>query len=341
MALVAVLPLQATAQTVDSLTSSGGAVMLSSTTYAIYWLPSGATFEPSGSDARYQSLIQRFLNDVGGTAYYNLVTQYPDGSNHAPTTSSTLGGTAIDTTPYPTAGTVAAPLADGDLQAEVTRAMAAHGWSGGRSSLFLVYTGANIQTCLDGSGGQCASDTYCAYHSWFVPAGSSQPVIYAVLPDAGGNNGACLANGTSNAAYPNGDSIADSEVSLTAKELFAAVTDPQGDGWTDSTGAEIGDKCDWDFGTIASDGSNVTLSHGDKYLAPRQWSNDAAGCSLSYAPLLRSSRQTPTPAVAGTATPTPVSIPNQGTRLAPTPVVAGTATPTPTAPPGRSQRPSP
>jgi hypothetical protein len=219
--------------------------------------------------------------------------------------------------------------------------MSAHGWSGGLSNLFLIYTAYNVHDCLDAPGGQCGGDAFCAYHSWFVPTGSSQPVIYAVVPDPANSPGTCLANGSSAAAYPNGDAIADSATSLTSKELFGTVTDPEGNGWLDATGAEIGDLCDWDFGTIAADGSNVTLAHGDEYLVQREWSNNAGACSLSYSPALRTTRQTPTPAPVGTATPTPAPIPGQATRLTPTPVPAGTATPTPTPVPGRSHRPSP
>jgi hypothetical protein len=217
----------------------------------------------------------------------------------------------------------------------------ASGWSLDATTFITVYTGYGIHVCLNAPGGQCSNDTFCAYHSWFVPPGGSQPIVYAVVPDPANDSGSCLANGSTDATYPNGDAIADSAISLTSKELFGAVTDPQGNGWADATLAEIGDKCDWDFGTLAANGSNVTLAHGDAYLVQREWSNDAGGCSLSYTPLLRGTRQTPTPAPAGTATPTPAPIPGQANRLTPTPVPAGTATPVPTPVPGRGHRASP
>jgi hypothetical protein len=268
----------------DNLASSGGAVMLSSTSYAIFWLPTGQDYEASGSDSRYENLLQQFLGDVGGTNYYNIVTQYNDGTGNSPTANSALGGTYVDTTAYPHSGTGSDPLTDADIQAEVTRVMNAQGWSPGLNNLYLVFTGDAIETCVDGAGGQCASNAFCAYHSWFVPDGWTQPVVYATLPDAEQNAGLCLTQGPT-AIYPNGDATADSEISFVAKELLAAATDPQDDGWTDSSGAEIGDKCDWSFGTIGADGGNVALRNSHRYLLQQEWSNASASCVLGYGTL--------------------------------------------------------
>jgi hypothetical protein len=61
------------------------------------------------------------------------------------------------------------------------------------------------------------------------------------------------------------------------------VTDPQGNAWYHvDSGGEIGDLCNFNFGTRASDGSNVTLS-GHGYVIQRQWSNALNGCVLSSA----------------------------------------------------------
>jgi hypothetical protein len=351
--LVAFLPWHpAAADPVDNLASHGGSVLLSTTTYAIYWLPSGATYEPSGSSAAYESLTQQLLHDVGATPFYNIVTQYPDGSGSLPTASSSFGGAWIDTTPYPHAGTSADPLGDADIQAAVQRALQSQGWQASASTLFLVYTGYGVQSCSEASHAQCTGDTYCAYHSFFLPSNSTQPVFYASLPDAGQNSGACLAAGSSNSSYPNGDAVADSEVSLTSMELLAAVTDPRSDGWTDSSGAETDDKCAWSFGTVGSDGSNVTLTNGHKYLLQTEWSNASSSCVLSYGSVaptatpsgptatsaVRSTRATPTPAGSGTATPAPTPVPNLSTRITPTPAVAGTPTSAPTPVLGRIHR---
>ncbi|MBV9282564.1 MAG: hypothetical protein JOZ41_21005 [Chloroflexi bacterium] len=332
-ALLVPLPASAAPQP-DPLASSGGAVMQTSTTYALFWLPSGAHYEPAGSDTSYESLTQRFLSDVGGTAFYNILTQYPDGAGNAPANTSSFGGSYVDGTPYPHAGTAADALLDSDVQTEVARVVATQGWTADLNHVVLVYTGNNIQTCLDGPAGTCTSDTFCAYHSWFIPSGGTQPTLYATLPVAGENGGGCLAQGTSG-TYPNSDAIGDSEVSLTSKELFGAVSDPQGDGWTDSTGAEVGDKCNWTFGTAAGDGSNVVL-HGHPYLVQQEWSNASSSCSLGMAMTQRSARPSGASGVTGGTTATPV--PGQSTRLTPTPTPSGAATATPTPVSGRGHR---
>src|SRR5215469_6780677 len=56
----------------------GGPVMRAMTTYLIFWLPRGYTFDPGGSDSYYESLVQRFFQDLQGTRYYRLLTQYWD-----------------------------------------------------------------------------------------------------------------------------------------------------------------------------------------------------------------------------------------------------------------------
>lgn len=339
--------------TTTSLTSSGGSTMQSTTTYTIFWLPAGTTYEASGTNASYESLLQRFFTDVGGTSFYNILSQYPNGSGISPSPTSTLAGTYTDTTAFPAAGTQQQPLHDSDIQAAVSRAMAAKGWTASPSTAFFVFTPDNVQVCTDSSNSQCSWNTFCAYHSSFSQNGIS--VLYAALPDAGQNGGTCQAKSPSGTLYaPNGDAVADSAVSLASQELFALVTDPQGDGWTDPSGAEIGDLCDWTYGAPAADGSNVTLSNADKYIVQQEWSNAEGACALSYGSLpaptptptatstpngtptptpLPATRLTPTP-IPGAPTPTPTPVPNIATRLTPTPLVSASATPTPTPVPG-------
>jgi hypothetical protein len=65
----------------DDLDYHGGKVMRTNTTYAIYWLPSGFSF--NSNDAGYENTINQFLTDVGhdsGTLgnVYATDTQYSD-----------------------------------------------------------------------------------------------------------------------------------------------------------------------------------------------------------------------------------------------------------------------
>lgn len=271
----------------SNLTYNGGPVMLTTVTYTIFWAPAA---HPIASD--YQSLINRFFTEVGGSGLYNVMTQYHDNANHIQNSSS-LGGTWIDTTPYPHAGTLVDPLKDEDIRASVLRAIAANGWTITPDHLFFVYTAPGMAECFDPT--YCTPGTlapkFCAYHSWFNQNGPT--VLYAFVPyvDTWGKN--CRTFDQS----PNGNIAADATISMMSHELFEATTDPQVSpehvAWYDfdcqdgTLCGEIADKCEYHYGALAADGSNVTLgSH--HYIVQQEWSNASftgtsySGCILSY-----------------------------------------------------------
>jgi len=268
-----------------NLTSHRGPVMHSAISYAIFWLPTGYHFDTptidpqyaNASDAHYEALVAQYLRDLSNTAYYSIVQQYTDISG-APGTATSLGGSWIDTSPYPNSeGTRTNPLQDSDLQAEVTKAMTANSWAAGNGSTFFVLTGHNVFGC---AGSSCSYSSYCAYHSAFLAA-NGQNVIYADVPDPGnGNSGSCLATAATGATAPNSGAFADSAVNLVAHEGFEAVTDPLFNGWYyQDTDHEIGDECVWKFGPLAGDGSDISLN-GHRYLVQEMWSNKAGGCYI-------------------------------------------------------------
>lgn len=265
-----------------------GQVMHSLTAYLIFWLPKGHSFEPDGNDQRFQSLMSQFIGDVGGTPYADILTQYWDTSGPI-SDSVTLGGTTVDTTPYPHAGTQSDPILDTDIQDAVTRAIRANKWPDGMGSEFFVFTGYGIESCnhshqeasctfdSNTSGGE----TFCGYHGAF---GDTADVhIFAYISDVA----ACaqLPNGDEYPS-PNHDAVADGELSIVAHEMFEAATDPLSDGWygADPRQSEVSDLCYTEFGTIRPDGSNVTLNHGHSYVIQAQWSLASFGCAFSYPP---------------------------------------------------------
>jgi hypothetical protein len=263
--------------------------MHSVTNYAIFWLPPGYHFDtptidksyPNASDTNYETLVGQYLRDISNTAYYSIVQQYTDISG-GPGFATSLGGSWVDTSPYPNSeGSRANPLQDSDIEAEVAKAMSANGWSAGNgNSEFFVFTGQNAYGC---AGDTCSYNGYCAYHSAFGAA-NGQDIIYADIPDPGnGNVGSCLATAASGYAAPNSGAFADSTVNLVAHEQFESVSDPIFNGWYyQDTDHEIGDECVWRFGVVTSDGSNIALN-GHKYLVQEMWSNKAGGCSIPTA----------------------------------------------------------
>lgn len=256
----------------NNLMYNGGPVEASgSTNYAIFWEPT-LTASANGVSAQYNSLISRFLQDIGGSPLYGVATQYYQVSGGTTTNianSSTFGGSYVDTAMYP--GPV---LTDAEIQSEVTTVMAATGWTGGIGHEFFVFTGKNEISC---AGAECSNAVFCAYHSSFTSG--SQEVLYANQPYTGTTPVGCTTP-----TSPNGDLDADSTINVVSHELIETVTDPSvgnsNYAWLDSSGSEIGDKCNFVFGATDSGGADLRVN-GHGYIVQQEWSNRVIGCSMS------------------------------------------------------------
>jgi hypothetical protein len=263
-----------------------GAVMHTFAAYVIFWAPPGVDFEPGGHNARFQSLVQQYFTDVGGTRFYGLLSQYWD--QQGPVRNvATLGGTYLDQQPYPHAGTRANPLSDNDIVAEINRVRGLEGWKVTAGAAFIVLTGYNVQECATFSDGRActfpdsAGNAFCAYHTFmpYATDGSSpdyMPYIYVA------NNYACSYLPTFNySVMPYGDQAADGAIDSLSHEQFETVTDPDARGWFDDNpaGGEMADKCETTFGQAQADGSTVTLNHGHGYVVQEEYSDRAGGCA--------------------------------------------------------------
>jgi hypothetical protein len=238
---------------------NGGPVMAGTmNVYAIFWEPT------NNVSANYNTLIERYFGDVGSSSLYNNNNQYTQTGGAFPS-NAVLAGSWLDTGAYPES-----PLLDGDIQGEVTHAQGIKGWSSGSDNIFFVFTERNEDICFGGIQAQCASNTFCAYHSSFGPNNT----IYATMPYA--------ASFTCNpGSSPNNDD-ADQTINVTSHEQMEAATDPQGNAWIDTSnpsGGEIGDLCAWQFGPLNSQGADVVWNnHG--YIVQEEWSNAINGCTL-------------------------------------------------------------
>ena len=229
------------------MTYHGGPVQRSQKVFTIFWNP-GTPF-PFG----YQATINQFVQDLNGSSYYAIASQYSDQTGPIGTTL-TFGGTWFDTTtPFPETA-----LSSSDLAAEVSRAKAANGWTSDGNSYFQIYTPVGITSSFGG---------ICGVH-WF-----GNPAIGHILfPTAG-----CLPG---SAPYPN-DQFADAAINTSAHEIMETLTDPLGNAWFyQNSSGEIGDLCNFNFGPRSADGGNVTLG-GHRYLVQQQYSNADAACVLS------------------------------------------------------------
>jgi hypothetical protein len=236
----------------DRVQYHGGLVIDQSTPYNIYWQPTGAYMSP-----KYRPTIAEFDNDIGNTLMYEILTQYYD-SNGKPLNASTFGGEWIDTSPY------AKPMNDKAVRNEVIKAIVTNHWpAGGIAPIFFVFTASKAPVGF----------AACAYHGNFLYAG--RQVVYSIVPyqrDYGPHG--C---GTPSNVFPN-DQDADLTIDTMWHEFAESVSDPVNGWYSNATGAEIGDICQTAYGPLRSDGSDVTLNNGGRFVTQELWSNKDAHC---------------------------------------------------------------
>ena len=242
-----------------NLAYGGGPVQHTPVTYVIFWGSGWSGSAPA-------TIIQNYFHDMAATTFENILTQYYDNSAHI-SDVETVGGVYFDTsTPTTDTSCGGSTVEDSSLQTEVNKAIGANGWPrDGSNAVYYVYTPSGYYI-NDGTGScNAPAGNWCAYHNW----SSSQGVAYGAMPYPG--------SGCTVSTSPNGNTAGDSEVNLTSHEQFEAITDPQaGNGWLDSSGYEIGDKCAWDF----SQGLTTLGSH--QYEVQTEYSNASSSCVNSY-----------------------------------------------------------
>ncbi len=223
--------------------------------YAIFWEPT------NNVQSGYNSLIQRYFGDVNGQGLYRNNTQYHDYTGRYPSAEH-LVASWVDNSAYPES-----PLLDSDIQNEVSYAQSVNGWGSSNNNIFFVFLERNEDLCFDNSYSQCASNYFCAYHSYF---GSN--TIYAAMPYA--------ASFSCNPGSSPNHNDADQTINVTSHEQMEAATDPLLNAWYDYSGNEIGDKCAWIFGSRNSQGADVVWN-GHGYIVQKEWDNHRGGCVLS------------------------------------------------------------
>jgi hypothetical protein len=243
-------------------------------------------------NATYQNVINQYFTDVAAASVanatdnvYSAGTQYYDGPSNNKVFiryQSTFGGSYVAHDPLPTNGCDDGAdtycLTDQQLQTEIQKAMTANGWHGGLDHMFFLMTPEGVGSCFDAFSGECSTNVFCAYHSFFVNP-SSEDVIYANEPDMGPPGG-CT---DSTQGYPN-DHDADVTVNTISHEHNEAITDPLTDNstlaWVANDGSEDGDLCAYGFGPQTNPGLNAynQVINGDHYDLQQEWSNSDGGC---------------------------------------------------------------
>ena len=238
----------------------GGPVMLGTThVYLIFygnWSSNTAT-----------AILPDWAANLGGSPYFNTNTTYTDGSNHRIGNSVTFGGAAFDNYSH------GSSLDDNGVAAVVSTAIGNASLPLDAHGVYFVLTSSDVAETT----GFCSQ--YCGWHSF----GTLQNVVvkYAFVGNSAACPSACEGFPGND---PNGNEGADGMASIMAHELNESATDPEIDAWYDSSGNEVGDLCNFVFGSTytTANGSlaNVRLGARD-FLLQENWVNAGGGyCSI-------------------------------------------------------------
>ena len=137
----------------------------------------------------------------------------------------------------------------------------------GRSHVANPVTNGYSAVYVDTPRGHAGS---CAWHSWGQCNGVN--VQFAFFFNLDGDAG-CDPQDTTTSHSQGLAALAN----VSGHELSEARTDPRGDGWFDSGGAENGDKCAWSFGAPL-----VSFSNGTQWKIQGEWSNAAYTANTGY-----------------------------------------------------------
>ncbi len=250
------------------LTWHNGPVQEQPVAYAIFWGKSWPTKKGLNATG---TIAEKYLQDIGGSNYANILSQYYDSNSHISKNIS-FGGLWMDPSNPPFDKTCTSQtVQDSAIQSEVSKAISGQHWSQGDiNATFIVYTPSGFSV-NDGSCSSSRPGGYCGYHSMF-----GTNVVYSeiLFPTPG-----CLVKSLQKGENVNGQSLAD----VTAHEQFEAATDPDlsNPAWQDVNGniGEIGDKCNFDVSK-----GFAKLSNKGSFEVQTEYSNVTHTCVNSYTP---------------------------------------------------------
>ena len=258
----------------------GGPVLQAGTkVVAVYWASSaiysgGPTPGTTGAGSADGSNVGYFLNNLGGSPYFNINTTYTNGAGAKIANSVSYTSYWANNASVPANG---ATVTDAQMVAMLQSGINSGAIAYDASTVYTIFTAGTVNL-----GGGFGSQ-YCAYH-WYgtvTVGGSSKTILYAAMPYDYAYPSGC----TAGLASPNADPAADAEVNTLAHEIEETTTDMLGTAWYDRRGYENADKCAWKWGTTyASNGGVANMKIGAKdFLVQMNWVNaGSGGCALKY-----------------------------------------------------------
>ena len=272
----------------------GGHLILNQRLAAIYYspttiFPNGPKPGKAGPGRDDHSLVGHFLNNVGGSSYWNINTLYYQKLGR----DKEFVKNTMEYTSFWAAGGKSAPKSGDVVTDDDIVNLIEDGFSKGTleydpSTLYMIFTGPGVNL---GGGFDPNHLQYCAFHSAYIRANgqivqvSAMPYDADFTPNHPSNDGflCVLQDGGAN-----GDIGADAAVSAVAHETEETATDPYIDGflgWYDKFGEENADKCAYTYGEVFNNGLgfwNITIG-GKPFLVQQNWAlTNPQGCLKSY-----------------------------------------------------------
>ncbi len=273
-------------------TYHGGSVMAGGVTvHTIFWTGGTNSFQgqPTGAPANYQGMVEQFFTDAahdsGATSnVFSVLPQYAQGQTPGQITPGAYSisytkssDSILDTNPYPAkADQCASPnnaaicITDAQVQSEVDRIVqATAGQPRGLHNLWYVFLPAGVDECI--TPGVCGTNAFGGYHS--VSDVGHGVTVYALTIDP------IIETGVAPGSDPQGYPDAEVTVDIAAHETVEAMTDPEGVGYMDPNGYEVGDKCEFGpqrgnpLGFAANGSPYNQVINGHQYLLQEMWAN--------------------------------------------------------------------
>ena len=243
--------------------------------YLVFWGSQWTNNDPSGE----ASILENFLNSIGGSSWFNSVTQYCQGvatgtvfCNGAGTPAGNQAGMLISFW-YDNSATAPKSPSQSQIASEAVRAAQHFGNTTAASNASANY----IIATSHGHNSRGFGTQYCAYHS--STSSTVGELAYTNAPYITDAGASCGANFNGLGANAGITIVIGHEVGEAATDQF-----PNG-GWLDGSGSENGDKCAWiSSGQGAS--ADVTMPDGQTFPVQSLWSNafngGGGGCVLSF-----------------------------------------------------------
>ena len=225
-----------------NLIDHGGPVLSASHVYTIWW-GNQASF-PADAKAGIEALF----GGLNGSPLLSVTNQYMRGA-----TATTLFATSYDDS---SSSPPSRSPATSTIAAEACSVINTNHLTPDPDAIYVVYT-SNMP----------GHTSYCAWHSYGTCNGATIQVAY--MPNTTGMAGCDPGNLYNCNSYSEGTR---SLANVTSHEFMEAITDPTISAWYDSSGAENGDKCAWQFASC------VNLGAGNSWQLQKEWSNAASGC---------------------------------------------------------------